>query len=296
MHLPNFRKLAHYLYETVRPFWHWAPGYRPNYLYEWGPFAWGNVRSEVTAPRTSTVIGPAWHNGRFHLMWGESAGSLSLEWQIPSRRRFLLKLQLGGAEGETIGGAVACGLFAFWWTFDLRGLTLWRHPQPLDRLARWLGCNGRDWEVRWNDGCLWWHWGADAWNDGYGRKGVIHVVDRLAGRSQLTTHELKTVTGLIPLPEGATPARFTFTLRTHRRARWPFVQRVVMCNIQPQRPAVVPGKGENAWDLDDDTVFEMSCRATTVEEAVAAYVETVFRDRRRYGGSVAWQPAESEAR
>lgn len=65
----------------------------------------------------------------------------------------------------------------------------------------------------------------------------------------------------LPLPEGVIPGTVEVTLYTWKRARWPWwpgVERGVYACITPSKPVVVPGKGENSWDCDDDSVHEMS--------------------------------------
>lgn len=59
---------------------------------------------------------------------------------------------------------------------------------------------------------------------------------------------------------------------------------------QGGKPIPVPGKGENSWDCDDDAIHSSHGPHSTVHQAVAALVASVYRDRTRYGSGPEWQP------
>jgi hypothetical protein len=58
-------------------------------------------------------------------------------------------------------------------------------------------------------------------------------------------------------------------------------------------PIPVPGKGENAWDMEDDAIHSMGCVANSVDDAIIKLLNSVNRDRVRYGGAH-WVPVKEE--
>lgn len=161
---------------------------------------------------------------------------------------------------------------------------------------------GRETGIRFFDKGVWWDvWHTDgSWSRGTPRwrHGCWHPLDTLFGRMDYTSRDLRTVRAGIPMPEGVYPASIRFFESTWRRPRWPWAplsHRLVRAEIEPDKPIAEPGKGENSNDCDDDALYSLTTQASTVEQAIAAVVETVLRTRRRYGGTVEWQPVAHEA-
>jgi hypothetical protein len=118
--------------------------------------------------------------------------------------------------------------------------------------------------------------------------------DVLLGRAAHSKVVLSTEQVLIPLPEGAYPATIVLTRSQWKRPRWPWPRTIVRAEITPEKPVGIPGKGENAWDIDDDAVFSMTTPADTIPEAISEFVKSVLETRRRHGGK-AWVPEEVTA-
>ena len=227
-----------------------------------------------------------WRHGRGWLRtpWG----NFSAEWIVPTR--FLhVGFTLGGGDGEGWGVEFACKVFAWWFHFE-----------P----AKFRGIRERSYQVSWHNGAIWVHWGTNKWGDWSRhdkvprwRRWCFHPTDFLFGRLRYEKRELETVETQVPTPEGPVPARIIFDESTWRRPRWPWwplTRRRDGANIELLRPIPIPGKGENAWDIDDDAIYSLSCNAKTVAEAVAAVVENYTRSRERHGGPN-WKPAEVES-
>lgn len=115
--------------------------------------------------------------------------------------------------------------------------------------------------------------------------------DFLFGRAAYSKRVLSVTETVVPMPERAYPCTVTLEESTWTRPRW-FPLRRLFAEVDVPGGIVHPGKGENSYDIDDDATYSLSCGASTVEEAVAAMVKSVMRDRRRHGGSVNWQPRE----
>lgn len=234
------------------------------------------------------LYGPIWRKGAIRLVWGPDNGPyrpLAVEWSLPATLTGLFFHWTD--EGEmSLGFCLGIGIW-----FSLGGLP---RPRPyLDYGETHYKSYERDLHISWHDGGLWWNlWRDDGqWSRAVPkwRHGSVNLVDCLLGRSKFSERMLRTERASIPLPEGSTSATFTFSEFTYKRPRWP-ARYIIHCRIKPDHPAVVPGKGENAWDLDDSAILEMGCVASDVPTAIAAYLKSVLRDRERYGGSVAWQP------
>ena len=103
-----------------------------------------------------------------------------------------------------------------------------------------------------------------------------------------------TVPTVVPMPERAYPASVKLFESTWKRPRW-FASRMVRAEVKIEKGIPFPGKGENSYDCGDDALFGLTCKADTVEQAIAETVESALRNRRRYGGSVDWQPAAEGA-
>ena len=169
------------------------------------------------------------------------------------------------------------------------------------RLPRWLGVeyekgkDGGDLErtlgLDWNNShvsvSLWAnsekHWG--------GRFRYIDLKDKLLGRAVYSrTRALKHM-AVVRMPEGDYPVEVELYTATWRRPRWPRPLTISLADVKIiGRGIPFPGKGESWYDLGDDALFEMTCPAVTVEEAIEKLRASVLRDRERYGGKD-WRPA-----
>lgn len=150
---------------------------------------------------------------------------------------------------------------------------------------RQIGCYFHEWTFRWSiwvgtmaswsrryPWCSWW------------RQGSINFKDLVLGRQQ---HELETLKDgipvVIPMPEGNYHGIARIERRTWKRPRW-FVP-LTRVSTQIDCPKGIPfgGKGENSWDCGDDGLFGWGVAGESLEKAIAHGVETVLKNRRRYG-------------
>lgn len=107
----------------------------------------------------------------------------------------------------------------------------------------------------------------------------------IKGRSTVSSRVLEERDVIIPMPEGPYEGHGTLEECTETFRRWPIKRQWTIANIDIEKGIPEPGKGENSWDMDDDATFGMSGPATSIEELVPRIVESVERQRERYGGS-----------
>lgn len=175
--------------------------------------------------------------------------------------------------------------------YGLRSVALWRWGFSI--YIPWFGLHltldekGRDWQLSWHSGSLWidhpWvremEWrSADPW---WKKQIVLHVGDWLLGRTHCDHMKGEPREVIVPLPEGSYRAEardevFVWTRRwyvpTRRRDS-------VWLDIHGGIPFA--GKGENSYDCGDDGLW--GCGGDTLEKAIAHAVESVLKERRRYG-------------
>jgi hypothetical protein len=252
-------------------------------------FHWQNL-NEKPGGRTGTPL----RHGRAWLAVG--AGGLHWEWTT-LRARCAIHLGLVKHEERGVVATLAIPLL-----FSVHVLV---HGGPFARLAarllpEWTWENGEDREVslRVFDWAIWW----EVWRDPMAswsrrvprwRCGNFHPVDFLFGRTTTTERVLREEEVVVPLPERGYRGKVRLDEITWRRPRWPFAWRRVLSahvDMAQGEQVPVPGKGESAHDCGEDATYSLSTTAATVEEAVAAMVESVLRTRRRHGGSVGWRP------
>ncbi|MDE2104306.1 MAG: hypothetical protein KGL39_44120, partial [Patescibacteria group bacterium] len=212
---------------------------------------------------------PEWHFGRVGL-------SVYVQWSSDWEGDLRLGVSVPGA--------------SFWLSFD----RLW--PKWIRRL---MPDEEHEIAISVHDGSLWWSlfhpvhsWESTTpkW-----RHGSWNPADTLLGRQKFSSRPLSFHRVTIPLPEGNIEGEVRIEQFAWKRPRWPWPTVRVSSNIKPDRAAVVPGKGENAWDCGDDAIYELSSPARTPAEAVSAYVRAVLRDRERYGGRD-WKPSPVDAK
>lgn len=120
---------------------------------------------------------------------------------------------------------------------------------------------------------------------------TIAPLDTLLGSRRATFQTTGTVRAVVPMPEGAYPCTVTLHDALSRRPRWPWrKQRWPSADVELDTPIPVPGKGENAWDIDDDALHSHHGPAADVAAALASVTESALRDRERYA-TLEWAPA-----
>jgi len=124
------------------------------------------------------------------------------------------------------------------------------------------------------------------------RHGVIWPFETLFGAMDVQWRDVRRTTLAIPLPERTYTATAVYREGIWTWRRLPFYRkRLVRVEVTPDLPIPYPGKGENSWDGGERGMEDFSGPYQTDHEAVGAIVQTILRDRMRYGGAD-WQPAE----
>ena len=128
-----------------------------------------------------------------------------------------------------------------------------------------------------------------------GRQWSCFVLDKLLGRARYREGEPEAHRVAVPMPEGSYGGTCVMRADSWKRPLW-FRSTIRRAHIDMDdgQHVPVPGKGENSWDQGEDGIHGITCPAETVEQAVAAIVESAERQRRRYGGR-GWTPATSRA-
>jgi hypothetical protein len=232
------------------------------------------------------------------------------EWHVAPRASAGLGVQLGGGDGNTdIQLNLDVGLARFYLTLEssywrplmkrmLPGHWYTPPEQYQQRAAREYPIKiteETEISVSWHSGGLWWSlWHSTMeWKSSTPkwRHGHFDPIDWLLGRRAYSSDELEVVPVEVPMPEKIYAGTVRMHEDTWRRPRWPFPQRLLRATIDVPGGVPFPGKGENAWDCDDDATYSMTCVARSSEDAVGRLVASVLRDRRRHGGRN-WRPPE----
>lgn len=263
-------------------------------LYHWH---WQNLDED----RHNRIKGRGWRHGRAWLSVGPTDErnynrpyEFGVEW-IFGRFRPLLSLRAALGEGDSDQEAAG--------HVGIPGATVYVHGlTPLTRRLTRLLCGAdryrreREFSLRLDlhDGiwwCLWadpmsWENSRPRWRDGH-----LDLREAIFGRPTYVDETLEERAIVIGMPEGTyqATARLFLSTWTHSRFGWPR-RRIVRCDVQIPVGIAHPGKGENAWDCDDDALFGWCGPAETIPEAIGKVVTSVLRDRERYGG-YSWQPA-----
>lgn len=186
-------------------------------------------------------------------------------------------------------------------------VALWLSAEGLYGLLR--GKGDREWKLSAHDGAIWWSIGYDeragVVREGDWRHGNFDVVAALLGEQDVLGEPLRTVDAMVPLHDGLFPAKVSFERVVMRRRRFPSLtaRESIMATVEidaerlkreGRRMPEFPGKGESAWDLDDDAIYKMSARASTVAEAVGEYAKAVMSRREQRAGRIDWTRGEQE--
>lgn len=235
-------------------------------------------------------------HGAWWLYW--PGNSFRVEWVVRPGMRGGIWLAFDSADDMEISFGFGIPLL----------VTLYMGIGRFDRLMRLLGLTWpqvrgkrhRDWKrelsARWHNGALWlclWDNPDESSRDD--RQYCIDPANILFGRRKYSTSPKETHTASLTLPEGTYPLTVSLYTATWKRPRWPRAVSIQRADIDAGKRGIpTPGKGENAWDCDDDATFGMTCPATSVEEAVEMLRASILRDRERYGGP-GWRSDSQEA-
>ncbi len=90
---------------------------------------------------------------------------------------------------------------------------------------------------------------------------------------------------VIPMPEGSYKATMHFETSTWKRPLWfPKVRHFTKIEIVGKEAPKFPGKGENSWDQDDDSIWMMSVEGHSIPKAIGGYVQAVMEYRQKRSG------------
>lgn len=210
--------------------------------------------------------------------------TLGVEWS----RRGNFRLDLTFADSATGDHAITL-LVGLPWLFNLwiwleRAKWVERLP-GVEFVSGDYGSGERELSICTHDGYLWWR----LWrNPNYGkskdwRDGAFNPANFFLGRAKYSEYGHNTFESFVELPEGRYPVTIKIYRATWKRPRWYKARTVQRADIKCEAGVPIPGKGENSWDQEDDRLYEVTCLAGTVEEAKAAFVDSVMERREKYG-------------
>jgi hypothetical protein len=244
-------------------------------------FHWQNLKE---SERGVLLHGRAW------LHFGPSR-TLSWSWRLGLRSGWRAEVDVGGDEND-VRGSLALGVLAFY--AGIAGFL------PYTALARrWGRTTGVSLfedhlvvRLHCDDSTTYHSNGRMRSEHGWYRSWFLK--DVILGRATHTSRVLaEGVPVAVQMPELTYFGTARLTEDTWSRPRWRPL-RTRRTHIDMPRGVPLPGKGENAWDCDEDACFGQTGPHDNVADAVAALVEYVEGRRLRYGGE-GWRPAASVA-
>ena len=123
---------------------------------------------------------------------------------------------------------------------------------------------------------------------------MFHISDFFLGRSRYRSREILNTTVGLTLLEGTYPIAVRLTEDSWTRPRWPRPEVVRRAHMDIEGGIPIPGKGECEYDCGEDAIFEMTCQARSVGEAISVLARDVLSTRLRYGGRD-WEPESVRA-
>lgn len=179
-------------------------------------------------------------------------------------------------------------------TFAVPGVSLFLSLEGVPEPA-W----DKDWafDVRIFDKGIWWNLGTPvmSWSSKTPRwrNGTWKPLDTIFGRIKLIEEiVLEQRDVIIEVAAGEYfQGTAELTRSVWKRKRLP--KRMVLSRVTIEVPSglPIPGKGENAWDCDEDAIFSSTMVAGSISEAVDLLVAGAKRRRLKHGG-VGWQPRQ----
>lgn len=204
-------------------------------------------------------------------------GNWCVEWCLPSwQPSFSIAIKM--PERQLAGFHACAGLLGLFLSHQ------WRQDCGGIRRIDFYWINGKLKFTPWSRE---WEWrSTDPW---YVKGVSFNPADFLLGRMrhEHTIHEDWIETS-VPMPEGSYPAKLRREERSWTRPRWPWWPfRIVQKYIEVELPGGIPfeGKGENSWDCGEDGLWGCSSSSWSYEKAIGHVVESVLKNRKRYGGS-----------
>jgi len=131
---------------------------------------------------------------------------------------------------------------------------------------------------------------------GAGWEWHCYLLDALLGDRRYSSVELGRETHQLVMPEGAYRADCVLSHATWTRPRWPWwplTRTRDRVEVAFTPPVGLPGKGENAYDCDDDATYALttSLKGGSLRATLDEFAIETLRTRMRRGG-LDWTPAE----
>lgn len=122
------------------------------------------------------------------------------------------------------------------------------------------------------------------------------VSDLILGARDYRAETIDRGTATFALPEGRYTCTYTVehcTWTRPRWPRWPFTRTRDRADIDFDPPVGIPGKGENAYDCDDDATYSLttSLKNGSIRDTLEEFAIDTLRTRMRRGG-LDWRPVE----
>lgn len=173
------------------------------------------------------------------------------------------------------------GMFCFWFTVNSKWVPRYTNLETEDREIGFRVFHGSIWFHFW--GC------THGW--GPRREWSFTPIDFVFGRMKLDKVLLSdALDEKVFMPEGDYDVTVKVWRYTYWRPRLPFWKDVVKkIEIDCDEGIPIPGKGENAWDMDDDAFFSCTMARDTIDEALTDWRQDILKWREKYGG-LNWQP------
>jgi hypothetical protein len=143
----------------------------------------------------------------------------------------------------------------------------------------------RELSLKFHHGAMWWRLWRNP-NVGYAhdwRDSNFNPIRFFLGYPKYSEGPRNHFDSYLEMPEGVYRVSIDIYTAIWKRPRWPWATRITRSDIELKDGVWVPGKGDNGWDMDDDTIYSMTCNAATVAEALDHLRQSVLRDRERYG-------------
>ena len=257
-------------------------------------YHWQNLTGKGFFPRA----GRCWlHCSERH------SQAIGFEWSLLSGR-FAAGLEFSTGDGDELKFQFCFGLASLYLTLPVAELVLaallpyrelpsTRAPGETFRLYK-----DREIRLAVHNGQLWWTlWvHPDEWcsSEPWYRRGNFSPARFLLGKEVHIKRPIETVGALVPMPEREYPCTVTLFESTWKRPRWPWARRLLRAEVEMATPIPFPGSGESEWNCGEDAAHSLTVNAATVDEAIAAMVAAVSRDRRKNGGAL-WRPSQEAA-
>jgi hypothetical protein len=233
--------------------------------------------------------GSGWRKGRAWLYIG-TRHTLGLEWvALPYDRPIGATLEFSVGDGDKVSGVLHLLCASLYWS--ITGMRWVRRLPGVDYKGDYFYNGDRQIGIKLDKQYFWlWPW-VNPWG---GRKRDTYLKEWATlffGRAKYSDRILEEgVPVEIVMPEATYQGTAKRYVATWKRPRWPKAKSLMRVEIEVPTGVPIPGKGENAYDMDDDAIFGTTANAETIEDGVKGLIASAMRDRKKYGGGEHWQP------